>query len=56
MQDTGLHQRFWKDRINRLRKPFQAVSDRDENVVGAAVSNLGRDPQPELGRRQSVRS
>jgi hypothetical protein len=45
--------------LNRLGEALQAVDDRDQYVLDAAVLELVHDPQPELGgrvRRRGVKS
>ena len=49
MHDTGLHDRVGVDRADRVGQPGQPVAAHDENVLDAAIAQVGEDLGPKLG-------
>src|ERR1700676_1863425 len=49
MHDAGLHDRLWKDRVDRFWKALQTVNHSNENVAGAPGPQFIHDPQPKFG-------
>ena len=54
VDDAGLHHRQLPHRGDRVREGFEAVADRDADVLDAAVLQLGQHLQPELGTFAAV--
>lgn len=48
MHDARLHRGVGEDALERLREALEAVDARDEDVLDAAVLELGNDLEPEL--------
>ena len=49
MNDAGLHGRAGEDRLDRLRKALEPVHAADQDVLHAALLELGEHLHPELG-------
>lgn len=54
VQHAALDDRPWPHRVDRVRQPLQAVAHDDQDVVDAAVADLGEDLRPELGALAAV--
>jgi hypothetical protein len=48
MHDAGLHRGLREHRLDRLRETFQPVDTRDQDVLDAALLEVGQDLHPEL--------
>ena len=48
MNNTRLHDGLGEDRLDRLREPLQAVDAADQDVLHAALLEIGEDLHPEL--------
>jgi hypothetical protein len=49
MHDPGLHPGVWEDGLDRLGEALQPVDATDQDVLDAALFQLGQHLQPELG-------
>jgi hypothetical protein len=49
MDDARLGDRLRPDLADRVREALEPVADHHEDIGGAAVLDLGQDPQPLLG-------
>ena len=54
VHDAGLHDRLPPHRVHRLGQPLEAVAHHHQDVVDAAVLELGEDLQPVLGAFPAV--
>src|ERR1035441_3700562 len=48
MDDARLHGRLGEDRLDRVREAGQPVNTRDQDVLNAALLEIGEDLHPEL--------
>jgi hypothetical protein len=48
MHDAGLHPRLWERGLDRFGEAFEAVDAGDQDVLDAALLEIGQDLQPEL--------
>ncbi len=49
MHDARLDDRFREDRLNRVREAFEAIDAADQDVLDAAVLEVGQHLHPKLG-------
>jgi hypothetical protein len=54
MQHARLHDRQRPDVVDRLDQAAQAVADKEQHVVDAAVADLGKDLLPVLGTLTAI--
>lgn len=54
MDDAGPNDRLGPDLSDGIGQAFQPVADQHEGVLGAAVHQLGQDPEPVLGAFASL--
>ena len=48
MNDARLHRRLGEDRLDRLREALEPVDAADQDVLDAALLEIGEDLHPEL--------